>query len=67
MQDVIDTLDAHAERLTPSHEDRTNGDFTNAAKRWSAHCLETYTGELLIKGLAVGAAMAEFEAEMVGP
>ena len=64
MQDVIDTLNEHQERLTPSDEDRVTGEFTNAAKRWAGHCLETYTGDLLAKGLAVAQAMAEFECEM---
>lgn len=66
MQDVIDTLKEHEDRLTPSDEDRTVGEFTNAAKRWANHCLETYKGDLLAKGLAVSQAMAEFEIEMTG-
>lgn len=31
-----------------------------AAKKWAAHCVNDYSGELLHRGLAVTAALAEF-------
>jgi hypothetical protein len=66
VQDVIDTLAEHEDRISMPHNDRVTGEFTNCAKRWAGHCLETYTGDLLRKGLAVAQALTEFECEMMG-
>lgn len=43
-------------------------DYTHleeAAKKWACHCLSTYVGDLLSKGLKISEAIANFSAELI--
>lgn len=64
MQDVQQTVDERIERF--ADDSRVNGDFTELAKRWASHSLETYKDELLTKALAISKALSEFDSELIG-
>jgi hypothetical protein len=42
-------------------------DLTAVAVEWSTHCLKSYRGDLLQKGLAIATALIEFHDELVTP
>lgn len=51
----------------PSDIHAGKGIFTEAASVWAKHCLETYKGRLLRRGLKISTALVEFEIEMNKP
>jgi hypothetical protein len=62
MEDVKLTLNEHMETWKSEGE---HGEFTELAKRWASHSLETYTGILLDCALEISRALAEFDAELL--
>jgi hypothetical protein len=68
MMDVQDQIDR---RIGKQGAGETTGlqptlDFMECSKRWAAYCLETHLDTLLRKGLALAAALAEYDAELKG-
>lgn len=62
MEALKKSLDDHVDNFDDSeHADMP---LTISAKNWASHCLETYVGDLLQKGLAIAGALAEFEVEL---
>lgn len=62
MQDVKETLESH---MATFASDAETGQFTELAKRWASHSLETYSSVLLQKALALSQSLAEFDAELL--
>ena len=58
MQEVVRAIEDNISNEIPRVS------FTDTAKKWAAYCLETYRDELLKRGLAIAAALAEFEDEI---
>lgn len=62
MEDVKQTLSEHTETFQGNSE---IGEFTELAKRWASHSLETHNGILLDCALEISRALAEFDAELL--
>lgn len=61
MEELKTQLEAHEAVWSEGNE--AAGEMTKAAQKWASHCLATYVGDLLRKGLAVAATLAEFDSE----
>ena len=53
---AIETVPEHGHEYT----------LRGAASKWAEHCIETYDGKMLRKGLSISAALAEFMNEFEG-
>lgn len=62
MEDVKVTLSEHMDRFSGNAE---VGEFTELAKRWASHSLDTYNDILLDCALEISRALAEFDAELL--
>lgn len=63
MQKLQKALANHAEQVQDTEEAMNHLPLVVAAKEWASHSLDTYSGELLKKALAVSAALREFADE----
>lgn len=48
------------------HNTRPPVNLRDVGKKWALHCLETYTEDLLSRGLHISKALAEFANELEG-
>ena len=60
MEQLKAQLEAHEAAFSGEEEVDS---ITQASQKWASHCLGTYEGELLKRGLAVAQALSEFGGE----
>jgi hypothetical protein len=51
----------------PTTEELSRTELDKAGETWAVHCLRTYTGKLLNRGLVISASISNFTNELVNP
>ena len=64
MQKLSETIRKESYNKESTEEMRLT-ELDAAGEEWAKHCLKTHTGELLRKGLAISAAIADYTNELV--